>query len=85
MTNPCDICIVVAMCRNLCDKLCKYLNLYLLHFPDHSKEYTTRAIAKALRMGMIELTIDTERGWRYIGKYKNYEERINLSNQRIQL
>ncbi len=83
--NPCDECIVVSMCRHLCDKLCKYLNLYLLNFPDHSKEYTTRAIAKALRMGMIELTIDTNRGWRYIGRWADYEKRINLPKQRMQL
>ncbi len=70
--NPCKECIVTSMCRDLCNNLCEYLNAYLPNFPDHGK-YKNRTVADALRKGIIELC-DNEKGWRYIGRWTNYEK-----------
>ncbi len=73
MNNPCEECIVHPMCKNLCSELSEYLNIYLPNFPNHG-EYTTSAVGKALRIGMIELCDNNNKGWRYIGQWKEYEK-----------
>ncbi len=73
MTNPCNECIITSMCRDSCDYLEAYLDEYLLDFPRRS-EYSTVAVATALRKEMIELWDGSLRGWIYIGQWKNYEQ-----------
>jgi len=66
--NPCELCIVRAVCRKECDKLIQYLSFKRCktdHIGNILRSY--EIIALGIRMGLISL-YDDDKKWRWNNK-----------------